>query len=98
MRRRVVEADGTVHEYSYNPVLGVGLSLGVGFLSSLLGIGGGIIHVPVMANLLHALHLYDATRFAAALERGLNFIEKTQAADGSWSRPSQRSRALTLPA
>ena len=39
----------------------------------------------VMANLLHALHLYDATRFAAALERGLNFIEKTQAADGSWS-------------
>jgi uncharacterized protein len=62
MRRRVVEADGTVHEYSYNPVLGVGLSLGVGFLSSLLGIGGGIIHVPVMANLLHfPVHLATAT-------------------------------------
>jgi uncharacterized membrane protein YfcA len=62
MRRRVVEGDGTVHEYSYNPVLGVGLSLGVGFLSSLLGIGGGIIHVPVMANLLHfPVHLATAT-------------------------------------
>jgi len=62
MRRRVVEADGTVHEYSYDPVIGVGLSLGVGFLSSLLGIGGGIIHVPVMANLLHfPVHLATAT-------------------------------------
>jgi len=62
LRRRVVEADGTVHEYSYNPVIGVGLSLGVGFLSSLLGIGGGIIHVPVMANLLHfPVHLATAT-------------------------------------
>jgi hypothetical protein len=46
MRRRVVEADGTVHEYAYNPVLGVGLSLGVGFLSSLLGIGAGSSTCP----------------------------------------------------
>jgi uncharacterized protein len=62
MRRRIVEADGTVHTYAYNPVLGVGLSLGVGFLSSLLGIGGGIIHVPIMANLLHfPVHVATAT-------------------------------------
>ncbi|HEV2053915.1 MAG TPA: sulfite exporter TauE/SafE family protein [Methylomirabilota bacterium] len=62
MRRRLVEADGTVHAYAFNPVLGVGLSLGVGFLSSLLGIGGGIIHVPVMANLLHfPVHVATAT-------------------------------------
>jgi uncharacterized membrane protein YfcA len=60
--RRLVEADGTVHAYSYNPVLGVSVSLGVGFLSSLLGIGGGIIHVPVMANLLHfPVHVATAT-------------------------------------
>ena len=62
MRRRLVETDGTVHTYAYNPVLGVGLSLGVGFLSSLLGIGGGIIHVPIMANLLHfPVHVATAT-------------------------------------
>ena len=43
-------------------LLPVGLVLGVGFLSSLLGIGGGIIHVPVMANLLHfPVHLATAT-------------------------------------
>jgi len=39
----------------------------------------------VMANLLHALHVYDPARFAPELERGLDFIEKVQAADGSWS-------------
>jgi uncharacterized membrane protein YfcA len=62
LRRRLVEADGTVHAYSYNPALGVSLSLGVGFLSSLLGIGGGIIHVPIMANLLHfPVHVATAT-------------------------------------
>lgn len=39
----------------------------------------------VMANLLHALHVYDAARFDETLERGLDFIERAQAADGSWS-------------
>lgn len=34
----------------------------MGFLSSLLGIGGGIIHVPVMATLLHfPVHIAAAT-------------------------------------
>ena len=62
LERRLVEADGTAHAYAFNPVLGVGLNLGVGFLSSLLGIGGGIIHVPVMVNLLHfPVHVATAT-------------------------------------
>ena len=39
----------------------------------------------VMANLLHALHIYDPAAFAPTLERGLDFIERVQAADGSWS-------------
>src|SRR5882762_1210524 len=43
-------------------LLPVGFVLGVGFLSSLLGIGGGIIHVPIMANLLHfPVHVATAT-------------------------------------
>jgi squalene-hopene/tetraprenyl-beta-curcumene cyclase len=39
----------------------------------------------VMANLLHALHVYEAVRFAETIERGLDFIERAQADDGSWS-------------
>ncbi len=59
---RVVEAEGTEHIITYNPVLGVGLSLFVGFASSLLGIGGGIIHVPALVYLLNfPVHVATAT-------------------------------------
>jgi uncharacterized membrane protein YfcA len=51
-RRTLVEADGTVHEYAPRTALGALLSVVVGFLSSLLGIGGGILHVPAMVYLL----------------------------------------------
>jgi len=60
--RTIVEADGTKHSFSYNPRLGVGLSAVVGFVSSLLGIGGGIIHVPALARLLNfPVHIATAT-------------------------------------
>lgn len=62
LHRRVVEADGTVHEYTYDPWLGFGISIFVGYFSSVLGIGGGIIHVPVLTNLLHfPIHVATAT-------------------------------------
>jgi len=69
LHRRVVEADGTVHEFTYNPVVGIGLSLFVGYFSSLLGIGGGIIHVPVLTYLLNfPVHIATATsQFALAI-------------------------------
>ena len=50
--RTVVEADGTQNTYRFNPILGMTLSFLVGFFSSLLGIGGGIIHVPALVYLL----------------------------------------------
>jgi len=60
--RVLVEADGTTHRYSPRIALGTVLSAGVGFLSSLLGIGGGILHVPVMAVLLgFPVHVATAT-------------------------------------
>jgi len=62
LERSLVERDGTTHTWSYNPYLGVGISVFVGFASSLLGIGGGIIHVPVLAQLLDfPVHLATAT-------------------------------------
>jgi uncharacterized membrane protein YfcA len=61
-KRLVIESDGTIHEYSYDPKLGVGLSLVIGYFSSFLGIGGGFIHVPVMVHLLNfPVHIAAAT-------------------------------------
>ena len=60
--RTLVERDGTVHQYTPRLALGALLSLGVGFLSSLLGIGGGILHVPAMVLLLgFPTHIATAT-------------------------------------
>ena len=62
MSRRMIDPDGTVRSWSYNPVLAVALSVVIGFISSLLGIGGGFIHVPVMVNLLNfPVHVASAT-------------------------------------
>jgi len=61
-RRSVVDAEGVCHDYGYNLALGMTLSFLVGLLSSILGIGGGIIHVPAMVNLLNfPVHLATAT-------------------------------------
>ncbi len=61
-QRVVTEADGSRHEFAYNLSLGMTLSLLVGLTSSLLGIGGGIIHVPAMVHLLDfPVHVATAT-------------------------------------
>lgn len=61
-KRTLIEADGTRHEYAFNLPLGVTLSFFVGFASSLLGLGGGIIHVPAMVHLLDfPVHVATAT-------------------------------------
>ncbi len=58
----LVDSDGVTHAFSFSPVLGVVISVGVGFVSSFLGIGGGIIHVPVLVNVLSfPIHIATAT-------------------------------------
>ncbi|MFA6448899.1 MAG: sulfite exporter TauE/SafE family protein [bacterium] len=58
----LVDSEGARHIFSYNPALGVAISVFVGFISSLLGIGGGIIHVPAMVYLLDfPVHIATAT-------------------------------------
>lgn len=51
--RKLTDREGNTHSWSFNMVTGISISFVVGFLSSLLGIGGGIIHVPVLTALLH---------------------------------------------
>ncbi|MCU0914591.1 MAG: sulfite exporter TauE/SafE family protein [Planctomycetes bacterium] len=60
--RTLANPDGTTQSYAYSPALGLTLSFAVGLVSSLLGIGGGIIHVPIMVNLLNfPVHIATAT-------------------------------------
>ena len=56
------EADGSSHVWTFYPVIGVVLSFFVGYFSSFLGIGGGIIHVPALVWFLHyPVHIATAT-------------------------------------
>ena len=60
--RNLFDAAGGQYQFSYNLKAGMGLSFLVGLASSILGIGGGIIHVPIMVNLLNfPVHLATAT-------------------------------------
>lgn len=61
-RRKIVDREGTVHEFAFDMRLGLAISGIVGFASSLLGIGGGIIHVPALTQLLnYPVHVATAT-------------------------------------
>jgi uncharacterized membrane protein YfcA len=62
LKRSFTDAQGITYVFSYNPLLGVIISIFVGYISSLLGIGGGIIHVPVLINILNfPVHIATAT-------------------------------------
>ena len=92
VRRRLTDADGNTFSYAFKMQRGVVLSGGIGFLSSLLGIGGGIIHVPVMATVLHfPIHIAAATSqfvltFMAAEGTAVHFATGTLHWDNALAR------------
>ena len=60
--RHLIDADGVHYHYAFDIRIGVVLSVFVGFVSSLLGVGGGFIHVPALARLLNfPVHIATAT-------------------------------------
>jgi uncharacterized membrane protein YfcA len=62
IERRIEESTGARHQYALSWPLGVGISAAVGYISSLLGLGGGIIHVPAMTYLFgFPVHIATAT-------------------------------------
>jgi uncharacterized membrane protein YfcA len=60
--RTLVDSDGNRYEYRLNIALAVLASFGIGFVSSLLGIGGGIIQVPILTTFFgFSAHIASAT-------------------------------------
>jgi uncharacterized membrane protein YfcA len=62
VRRTFTDESGETYEVSFSAPLALTLSFGVGVVGSLLGIGGGIVHVPAMIHLMgFPVHLATAT-------------------------------------
>lgn len=62
VRRTFTDSSGTEHPISFSMPLAVAISFGVGVIGSLLGIGGGVIHVPAMIYLMgFPVHVAMAT-------------------------------------
>ncbi len=83
--QRLVDRSGEVYEYSYDWRKGTFLSVIVGYLSPILGIGGGIIHVPAMVEWLRfPVHIATATsHFILAIMATITVI--IHFADGSYA-------------
>lgn len=78
---------GNHYEYSFNMRTGMILSVFVGYFSPLLGIGGGIIHVPAMVEWLYfPVHIATATsHFILAIMATVSVI--THIFQGSYNDP-----------
>lgn len=60
--RTVTDAQGRTFTYTYNRAIGMAFAFLVGIISGLLGIGGGVIHVPILSQLLcFPVHIATAT-------------------------------------
>lgn len=94
--RRLTDRSGEVHEYSYDWRKGTFLSVVVGYLSPILGIGGGIIHVPAMVEWLRfPVHIATATsHFILAIMASVTVI--THFIDGSYASPEVQHLVLWL--
>jgi len=81
--RTLVDATGTVHRYHVELPLGIAISFVIGFASSLLGIGGGFIHVPALIAVLgFPVHIATATsHFVLAMMATVGTITHILAGD-----------------
>ena len=74
--RHMPNGNGGTLSYSFHTARGYLLSFLVGFVSSLFGIGGGIIHVPAMVHFLNfPVHIATATSlFILAISAGIGAV------------------------
>ncbi len=76
VRRLLTDRQGLVYEYDVPLLRGAAYSLVVGFVSSFLGIGGGVIHVPLLVRALgFPTHIATATsHFVLAVMSGVGAL------------------------
>jgi uncharacterized protein len=74
--RTLVDSDGNRYQYRFNMALAIVGSFGIGFVSSLLGIGGGIIQVPLLTTFFSfPAHIASATsQFVAVFTSGFGTV------------------------
>ncbi|MHB8468429.1 MAG: sulfite exporter TauE/SafE family protein [Gaiellaceae bacterium] len=94
--RRIVDAQGRQSSYRVPLRRGAAFSLVVGFVSSFLGIGGGIIHVPLLVQALgFPVHIATATsHFVLAFMSGTGAL--THLFEGSYRAGEGLRRTLAL--
>jgi uncharacterized protein len=92
MRGKV--AEGHARPESVNLPMGASLSFVVSFFSSVLGIGGGVIHVPLLIQFLgYPAHVATATsHFSLAIMSGVGTL--THAVTGEFQTGARRTVAL----
>lgn len=92
----VTDKQGLSFTYSYNQYIGWFISVLVGFISPILGIGGGIIHVPALVNWLRfPVHIATATsHFILAIMAITSVV--THIADGNYNDPDVLKLVLYL--
>lgn len=80
VHRTYVDPSGTEHPISFSVPVAMVISFFVGVLASLLGIGGGIIHVPAMIHLMgFPVHVATATStFVLSITAATAVLEYTR--------------------
>lgn len=96
--RTLTDTSGTDFTYSVPMGRGVALSVIVGFVSSFLGIGGGVIHVPLLIGALgFPIHVATATsHFVLANMAVVGTITHALAGDFAGGTGIRRSVALSI--
>ncbi len=94
--QHITDKSGETYTYSYDMKKGAILSLLVGYLSPILGIGGGIIHVPAMSEWLRfPVHIATATsHFVLAISTSISTA--VHAWNGDYNDPKVMKMVIGL--
>jgi uncharacterized protein len=96
--RQIVDSRGDRYDYRARIGLGVAFSVVVGFISSFLGIGGGVVHVPVLVGMLgFPTHVATATSHFVLAFMSLTAVV-THVAEGSFRHGQGVGRAAAISA